>query len=408
MKNQTLHKIPILSSLFAGSAIWPRAAAISRHGLVTGYVFDITPPQWMTHHSEFPVSRSNVKGIENAFQITASRPRIWICRFAVEMSVRVPRIETLNYRTGGFHPVHLNDTFKKERYTVIHKLGHGGFATVWLARDKIRQRYVALKILAARLSRDCPEVEILRRLRSSKESVGKAFVMSMLDHFWIDGPNGHHLCVVSEVGGPSIKQFNECPGLTSGSRRLRGEVARKVALQATEGLAYIHSTGTVHGGTCCVHWVNIAEIDVLESDFTAANILLQLANIDEWTVEQIHERLGKPRTQDLHRAVEGVDNLSGPRYTISTIDMVSQMIPSRKSDFTQPNQAPTDCPPSSEAGGSSMDLRSDHDHRLWHCVSPRTLLSGHRNPDGLLRSRVQFWLSKERKFGHLGLGVYDL
>ncbi|KAN0116899.1 kinase-like protein [Hyaloscypha variabilis] len=219
------------------------------------------------------------------------------------MSVRVPRIETLNYRPGGFHPVHLNDTFKKERYTVIHKLGHGGFATVWLARDNVRQRYVALKILAARLSRDCPEVEILRRLRNSAESIGKAFVMSMLDHFWIDGPNGHHLCVVSEVGGPSIKQFNECPGLTSGSRRLRGEVARKVAMQATEGLAYIHSTGTVHG------------------DFTAANILLQLANIDEWTVDQIHERLGKPMTQDLHRNTGGSEDLSGPRYTISTIDM---------------------------------------------------------------------------------------
>ncbi|KAE9376472.1 kinase-like protein [Stipitochalara longipes BDJ] len=219
------------------------------------------------------------------------------------MSVRVPRIETLNYRPGGFHPVHLNDSFKKERYTVIHKLGHGGFATVWLARDKVRERYVALKILAARLSRDCPEVEILRRLRNSEESIGKAFVMSMLDHFWIDGPNGHHLCVVSEVGGPSIKQFNECPGLKSGSRRLRGEVARKVALQAAEGLAYIHSTGTVHG------------------DFTAANILLQLANIDEWTVDQIHERLGKPMTQDLHRTPGGTEDLSGPRYTISTIDM---------------------------------------------------------------------------------------
>ena len=137
--------------------------------------------------------------------------------------------------------------------------------------------------------------------------------------------------------------------------------------------------------------MNIADINVLESDFTAANILLQLANIDEWTVEQIHERLGKPRTQDLHRAVEGVASLSGPRYTISAIDMVSQLIPSRKSNFTRQNQAPTDWPPSSEAGGPSMDLRSDHDHRLWHCVSPRTLLSGHRNPDSLLRSRVQFW-----------------
>ena len=119
---------------------------------------------------------------------------------------------------------------------------------MWLARDKVRLRYVALKILAARLSHDCPEVEILRRLRESEDHEGKAFVMSMLDHFWIDGPNGHHLCVVSEVGGPSIKQFNDCPGLTSGSRRLRGAIARKVASQATEGLAYIHSTGTVHGG----------------------------------------------------------------------------------------------------------------------------------------------------------------
>ena len=161
------------------------------------------------------------------------------------------RVETLNYRKGGFHPVHLGDQFKKDRYTVIHKLGHGGFATVWLARDLTRSRYVALKILAARLSRDCPEVEILRRLRGSEEHRGKAFVMSMLDHFWVDGPNGNHLCVVSEVGGPSIKQFNDCPGLVSGSRRLRARVARKVALQATEGLAYIHSTGTVHGGPSC-------------------------------------------------------------------------------------------------------------------------------------------------------------
>jgi serine/threonine-protein kinase SRPK3 len=55
--------------------------------------------------------------------------------------------------------------------------------------------------------------------------------------------------VVSEVGGPSIKEFNDCPGQPSGSRRLRAAIARKVALQVTEGLSYIHSTGTVHGGT---------------------------------------------------------------------------------------------------------------------------------------------------------------
>jgi serine/threonine protein kinase len=171
---------------------------------------------------------------------------------------RIPvirQVETLNYKLGGFHPVHLGDQFKKDRYCVIHKLGHGGFATVWLARDVVRNRYVALKILAARVSRDCPEVEILRRLRLGAEIKGKAYVMSMLDHFWITGPNGKHLCVVSRVAGPSIKQFNDCPGESSGSRRLRARIARKVALQVTQGLSYIHSTGTVHGGTYGGVWM---------------------------------------------------------------------------------------------------------------------------------------------------------
>jgi hypothetical protein len=37
---------------------------------------------------------------------------------------------------GGFHPVSLGDTFKAGRYKVYHKLGWGGFSTVWLARDQ--------------------------------------------------------------------------------------------------------------------------------------------------------------------------------------------------------------------------------------------------------------------------------
>lgn len=72
--------------------------------------------------------------------------------------------------------------------------------------------------------------------------------MSLLDHFYHVGPNGKHLCLVSEVGGPSIKEFNECPGEYTGSRRLEASVARSVSLQAINGLNYIHDTGIVHGG----------------------------------------------------------------------------------------------------------------------------------------------------------------
>jgi hypothetical protein len=59
-----------------------------------------------------------------------------------------------NYEPDGFHPVHLGDVFGG-RYRVVHKLGFGGFSTVWLARDALKNCWVALKIVAARESATC-------------------------------------------------------------------------------------------------------------------------------------------------------------------------------------------------------------------------------------------------------------
>lgn len=39
------------------------------------------------------------------------------------------------YRPGGYHPVHIGETFKDNRYRVLRKLGYGSFSTVWLAQD---------------------------------------------------------------------------------------------------------------------------------------------------------------------------------------------------------------------------------------------------------------------------------
>ena len=40
-----------------------------------------------------------------------------------------------DYCKGGYHPVHIGDTFSDGRYVVVRKLGWGHFSTVWLAKD---------------------------------------------------------------------------------------------------------------------------------------------------------------------------------------------------------------------------------------------------------------------------------
>ena len=49
------------------------------------------------------------------------------------------------YTPGGYHPTLIGDTFCNGRYTIFHKLGFGGYSTIWLAHDRQYQRYVSLK-----------------------------------------------------------------------------------------------------------------------------------------------------------------------------------------------------------------------------------------------------------------------
>ena len=169
----------------------------------------------------------------------------------------VDNVEDLEqYKVGGFHPIHIGDTLDSGRYRVVHKLGFGGFATVWLGRDQDLNRYVALKILVADFSKDCSELKMLLHLKeNSANHAGRKYVASLIDHFWIEGPNGSHICLVSPVAGPSISAFSQ----HQPQARLEAPVAQKLALQVTQGLAFLHSIGVGHGGKWWLHMDGAAQ-----------------------------------------------------------------------------------------------------------------------------------------------------
>lgn len=146
------------------------------------------------------------------------------------------------YEEGGYHPVHLGDHLgPNKRYRVIHKLGHGGFGTVWLCRDNLEEKYVAVKVMTSDTPPD-------KRLDLSFTDVdrsrpGAEYIAFPLDHFQLTGPNREHHCVVLPILGPCAS-----PSMWDEYKN-PGSVLRNMCKQATEGLRFLHDNGICHGGS---------------------------------------------------------------------------------------------------------------------------------------------------------------
>lgn len=150
-----------------------------------------------------------------------------------------------DYRHGGFHPTHLSDRYLDGRYEVVHKLGYGTYSTVWLAKDHVEVKFVALKILIACASSESNESKVLRALGSGPSNHhGRNYVPTLFNEFAIDGPNGRHRCIVSEAVGCSVAQSKDA----STTWKFSANVARAISAQVLLGADYVHSCGIVHGG----------------------------------------------------------------------------------------------------------------------------------------------------------------
>ncbi|KAI8716112.1 EKC/KEOPS complex subunit BUD32 [Fusarium sp. LHS14.1] len=183
-------------------------------------------------------------------------------------------VESLEgYHEGGFHPVKIGDCFGAlGQYRVLHKLGYGGYATVWLCRDTHHSRYVALKILMATVHPDTiPELEILSQLDCTLP--GAEFIAIPLEHFTFQGPNGTHQALVLPVLGPRVS-----PEIWRHMKTNPNVTLRQLARQATKALNFLHKNQICHG------------------DFRPGNILINLANIDHLPETELMTLIGPPIT----------------------------------------------------------------------------------------------------------------
>jgi len=145
-----------------------------------------------------------------------------------------------DYCKGGYHPVNIGDKFSEGRYTILRKLGWGHFSTVWLARDDMLKKFVALKIVKSAqhyTETALDEIKLLEKVVvANRSSPNRQCVVELLDWFEHKGPNGTHICMTFEVLGPNlltlIRQYRH--------RGIPIHIVKRITKQILMGLDYLH------------------------------------------------------------------------------------------------------------------------------------------------------------------------
>lgn len=147
------------------------------------------------------------------------------------------------YCPGGYHPIEVGDKLN-QRYSIVDKLGQGGYSTIWLARDEQLGKYVAVKVgTGDRASKESEALLKLSENAAAKDFSGR-LVIPILDHFSLDGPNGTHSCIVTATARCSVAESI----ITSRYMSFRPDVARALSALLIMATAHVHRAGFVHGG----------------------------------------------------------------------------------------------------------------------------------------------------------------
>ena len=126
------------------------------------------------------------------------------------------------------------------RYEILSLIGQGGMADVYMAKDTILNRVVAIKILREKLSEDAMTLVRFQREASAASRISHPNVVDIYD---VGEYNGMHYIVMEYIKGHTLKQL----------------IAKRGALSQQEAL-YIMKQLT--SAVLCAHQANIIHRDI--------------------------------------------------------------------------------------------------------------------------------------------------
>ncbi|KAF5609033.1 cmgc kinase [Fusarium pseudoanthophilum] len=148
------------------------------------------------------------------------------------------------YEEGLYLPICIGEVIA-DRYRIEHKLGHGGFSTVWMAHDMDKGKDVALKIMTA--------------------NFGDALLLP-------GAARNPHRVLVFPLKGPNLRDY---------ARETSTIVRRSAAKQLLQALKALHDGGMVH------------------RDLNSANVMFGLSSFEPGAeISAKYQILGRPQKME--------------------------------------------------------------------------------------------------------------
>lgn len=124
-----------------------------------------------------------------------------------------------------------------ERYEIIKSIGEGGMANVYLAKDTILDRDVAIKVLRGDLSNN---EKFIRRFEREALSVSKLSHPNIVEVYDVGEENEQHYIVMEYIDGKTLKQ------LLYKRKTLTLEEVIDIMTQLTDAIAHAHESYIIH------------------------------------------------------------------------------------------------------------------------------------------------------------------
>lgn len=131
----------------------------------------------------------------------------------------------------------MTDKLLDNRYQLIKKIGSGGMADVYMAKDILLDRTVSVKILHSNFAEDN---EFIVRFRHEAQSAGKLSHANIVGIYDVGCDQGVYYIIMEYVEGETLKKYIQT------HENIPIDTAVRIAIEIGEALEEAHHNGIVH------------------------------------------------------------------------------------------------------------------------------------------------------------------